>query len=587
VRTLLLAAALATTAAAQQPAPDAIFYNAHILTGAHLLPPQPGQAPDPTPATVTALATFAGRVLALGDDPTVLALKAPNTQLIDLHGAFVMPGFNDAHTHTESAGLQRLSLDLDHVPTLAAMLDKIHAYALTLKPGEWIEGGGWDHTRWPTKTLPTRQDLDRVTLGHPALLVRTDGHIAIANSAALEAASLTSATPDPQGGHLDRDAHGDLTGIVREGPALTLVEAHIPPPSFETIHKALALSIQDAIAHGVTSIQDFSSWNAWLAYEELEKQNKLPLRVAEWIDFTLPLATLQARRASHSPDDLRLHLTQLKAFMDGSLGSRTAALNDDYSDDAGNPGITRFDQQKLNEMSSARAAQGFQLGFHAIGDHANDIALNAFAAAEQTARPADCPPPIANPDGAVVEAGISCVITGSPTQFRFRIEHAQVVSPGAFDRFAQLGVIASMQPSHLLTDMAWAGQRLGPDRSSRAYAWKSFLDHGVLLAFGTDYPVESVNPMRGLYAAITRMNVEGTQTFHPEQKITLNQALYAYTQGSAFAEFRDRVKGRLAPHFLADFVVLDHDLTTSTPQQILHTRVLRTVVNGQTVYTAP
>ncbi len=464
------------------------------------------------------------------------------------------------------------------------MLDKIHTYALTLKPGEWIQGGGWDHTKWPTKRLPTRQDLDAVTLGHPAYLERTDGHIAIVNTAALTASHLTSDTPDPQGGKLDHDAHGELTGIVREGPALSLVAAHIPPPSFEALHKAIAIAINDALSHGVTSIQDFSSWNAWLVYEELEHQNHLSIRVAEWIDFSLPIATLDARRASHSPNDLRLHLTQLKAFMDGSLGSRTAALNADYADDDTNEGITRYDQQKLNEMASTRAADGFQLGFHAIGDRANDIALNAFEAAEQSGIPANCPAPPHDPDSQIVTTK-PCAT--SPRDFRFRIEHAQVLSPDAFARFAQLGVIASMQPSHLLTDMAWATQRLGPDRASRAYAWKSFLDHGVPLAFGTDYPVESINPMRGLYAAITRSNVEGTQTFHPEQKLTLNQALYTYTQGSAFAEFRDQVKGRLAPHFLADFIVLDHDLTTSTPQQILHTRVLRTVVDGKTEYLAP
>jgi hypothetical protein len=211
------------------------------------------------------------------------------------------------------------------------------------------------------------------------------------------------------------------------------------------------------------------------------------------------------------------------------------------------------------------------------------MALDAFAAAEQAGRPADAPRPLANPDAAVVESAAG---TLAPRDFRFRIEHAQVVSPGAFERFAELGVIASMQPSHLLTDMAWAPARLGPDRSKRAYAWKSFLDHGVTLAFGTDYPVESISPFRGLYAAITRENEAGTQTFEPQEKLTLDQALYAYTQASAFAEFREHLKGRLEPGFLADFIVLDRDLTRSSPQEILHTVVLRTVVGGTTVYQA-
>jgi hypothetical protein len=273
----------------------------------------------------------------------------------------------------------------------------------------------------------------------------------------------------------------------------------------------------------------------------------------------------------------------LKGFMDGSLGSRTAAMNAAYSDDPNNYGIARYDQGKLNQMAAERAADGFQLGFHAIGDLANDMALNALAAAEQVGRPANVPPLPKDADADVVTAAPATV---QPRDFRFRIEHAQVVSAGAFERFARLGVIASMQPSHLLTDMAWAPARLGPERSKRAYAWKSFLDHGVTLAFGTDYPVESISPFRGLYAAITRQNVEGTQTFEPQEKISIDQAIYAYTQASAFAEFREKIKGRLEPGYLADMVVLDRDITKVSPQEVLHTQVLRTVAGGDTVYQA-
>jgi len=269
--------------------------------------------------------------------------------------------------------------------------------------------------------------------------------------------------------------------------------------------------------------------------------------------------------------------------MDGSLGSRTAALAEPYRDDPNNQGIPRYDQEKLNIMASERAAAGFQLGFHAIGDEANHIALNAFEAAEQAAVPASAPPLPPNPDTSIVLSSRSAA-EGSASAFRFRIEHAQVLLPGDFDRFAALGVIASMQPSHLLTDMAWAADRLGPERSKYAYAWRSMLDHHITLAFGTDYPVEGINPMRGLYAAITRKNEAGTATFHPEQKLTIQEAIYAYTQASAYAEFRETRKGRLEPGFLADFVVLDHDLLKATPEQILHTRVLRTVVGNKTVY---
>jgi hypothetical protein len=575
----------AVQAPAVQP-PDTIFVDGNILTGTRL---KAGDR-DPVPGRVTAVAIRAGSVVAVGSDEAMLALRGEPTAVIDLKGAFAMPGFNDAHTHMASAGQQRLTLDLDNVPSLAAMLAKVKAYAATLTPGEWIVGGGWDHTKWAGAALPTRQELDAVSAGHPALLGRTDGHIAIANRAALAAAGITDAsdttvaTPNPQGGEIDRDADGHATGILREGPALALVEKVIPPPSVAMRRKALELSIQDALSHGVTSVQDFSGWDDWLAMEEMEDEGKLPLRIAEWIDFNLPVGVLAERRASHPSDDPLLHLTMLKGFMDGSLGSRTAAMNGAYADDPNNYGIARYGQAKLNQMAAARAADGFQLGFHAIGDLANDMALNALAAAEQVGRPADVPPPPSHPSADIVTSAPPVV---KPRDFRFRIEHAQVVSAGAFERFAELGVIASMQPSHLLTDRTWAEARLGPERSKRAYAWKSFLDHGVTLAFGTDYPVESISPFRGLYAAITRENVEGTQTFEPQEKLTIDEAIYAYTQASAFAEFREKTKGRLEPGYLADMVVLDRDITKAAPQELLHAVVLRTVVGGKTVYLAP
>ena len=564
----------------QSKAPDVIFFDGNILTGTHL---KAGD-PDATPGRVSAIAVRSGKIVAAGGDAVTLALRDAHTKTVDLKGAFAMPGFNDAHTHMAPAGRQRLSVDLDNVPSLAAMLVKVREYTAKMGPGEWILGGGWDQTKWAGTKLPTRQDLDAVSAGHPAFLERTDGHIAIANTAALKAAGIDDATVAPKGGAIDRDADGHATGILREGPTLALVEKAIPPPTLATRRKAIELSMQDALSHGVTSIQDFSDWEDFLAMEEMEDAGTLKLRIAEWIDFTKPVGVLDERRKNHPADDLLLHTTMLKAFMDGSLGSRTAAMNEPYADDGNNLGILRYDQGKLNEMATARAADGFQLGFHAIGDAANDMALNAMAAAEQVGRPANVPVGPANADAEVVRSGSTEV---RPRDFRFRIEHAQVLSAGAFERFARLGVIASMQPSHLLTDMAWAPARLGPEREKRAYAWRSFLDHGVTVAFGTDYPVESISPFRGLYAAITRMNVEGTQTFEPQEKLTIEEAIYAYTQASAFAEFREGVKGRLEPGYLADMVVLDRDITKSSPQEVLHTQVLRTVVGGQTVFEAP
>jgi predicted amidohydrolase YtcJ len=571
---------LSALAHAQNTPPDTIFLHGNILTGTHL---RPGD-PSPTPARVTAIAIANGKILSAGTDADLLKRKGPKTKVVDLHGAFAMPGFNDAHTHMANAGRQKLAVNLVGVHSLAEMQQRIQAFAATARPGTWLLGGGWDHTLWPDGKLPTRADIDQVTTGHPAIFRRVDEHMAVANSAALAAANITAATPDPAGAKIDRDASGNPTGILREAGAYALVNSKIPPPTLEQRRQALTVAIADVLANGVTSVQDNSEWEDFLALEELEHTGKLPLRVAEWLEFSQPVAVLEQRRASHPTDDLLLHLTQLKGFMDGSLGSRTAALDEPYADDSNNSGLPRYEQSKLSQMASERAAAGFQLGFHAIGDRANDMALNAFGAAEQVANLPPSPPEH-GPDAHIVtrpESG-----TPPPAALRFRVEHAQVLLPADFDRFEKEGVIASMQPSHLLTDMKWATSRIGPERAKYAYAWKTFLDHHVTLAFGTDYPVELINPFRGLYSAITRQNEAGTMTFQPQEKISLNEAIYAYTQASAFAEFREKEKGRLEPGFLADIIVLDRDITAASPQQLLHTKVLRTIVNGETVYTSP
>src|SRR6185437_6888762 len=323
--------------------------------------------------------------------------------------------------------------------------------------------------------------------------------------------------------------------------------------------KALELALQDAARSGITSAQDFSDWQDFLMYEQLEKEGKLTLRIAEWLPFDLPVEKLKQMRAHHPPSDPMLQTTMLKGFMDGSLGSRTAAMLAPYTDDPKNSGIPRYDQEKLNRMAVERAKAGFQLGFHAIGDRGTHMALEAFALAEKESPKRD---------------------------FRFRIEHAQVAAPEDLQKFKELGVIASMQPNHLLTDMNWAEAHIGPERAKYSYAWKRFLDEGVPLAFGTDYPVEPITPFRGLYCAVTRKNEAGTKEYFPEQKLNIDQAIAAYTTGAAYAEFAEHEKGVLAPGMLADFVVLDRAITKVDPPEILKTKVLRTVVGGKTVYQA-
>jgi predicted amidohydrolase YtcJ len=528
---------------AATPRAGTIYYDGNVITGVGL----PG-----APQRVAAIAVGGHEIVAAGDDATVLRLKQPGTQLVDLKGAFVMPGFNDAHVHLAAAGQTRLSVDLNGCTSLADMLGRVRVAANQALPGQWLLGGGWDHTLWSNQTLPTRQDLDRVTAGHPALLGRVDGHIAVANSAALGIAGVTGQTPNPEGGQFDHDAKGDLTGIVRETPARDFIQQHIPPPSPELRRRAILLALKDAAAHGVTSIQDYSDWEDFLVYQQLEREGLLTVRISEWLRFDDPVDLLLKHKAAQPADDRMLHTGMLKGFMDGSLGSRTAALLSPYADDPANSGLPRYEQTRLNAMTKERSAAGFQIGFHAIGDRAVEMALNALA-------------------------------NGGPGM-RNRIEHSQVVEPQDIPRYKSLGIVASMQPSHLLTDMNWAESRLGPQRARFAYAWKAFLDAGVPLAFGTDYPVEPITPFRGVYAGVTRTNEAGSKSYFPQDKLAIGEVLYAYTQGSAYAEFSDLYKGRLTPGYVADFVVLDRDLTAIPAGEILKTRVLRTVVDGQTVY---
>ena len=526
--------------------PDIIFVNGDIFTQA-------------APARAQAIAVSDGCVVAIGSNDEIRKLKGEHTQVVDLGGHFVMPGFNDAHLHLEHAGLELLSVDLRGTRSLQEMQQRIAAAAKSAAPGDWLVGGGWDQTLWIDQKLPDRQDVDAVTGGHPALFSRIDGHIAVANSAALKIGGVTTQTQAPEGGKVDHDPVGQPTGILRE-TARELVAAKVPPPTSGRLRRAAEFALADAARWGVTSAQDNSSWDIFLIYEDLEREGKLTLRISEWLNFNDPLDVLQSHRSHHRANDPMLHTAMLKAYMDGSLGSRTAALLAPYSDDPGNSGLARFQQDQLNRMSIERSAAGFQIGFHAIGDRAAQMALDAFAAAEGANK--------------------------QTLDLRFRIEHDQVITLDQFAQYRKLGVIASMQPSHLLTDMNWALAHIGTQRAKTSYAWKGFLDNGVPLAFGTDYPFEPITPFRGIYAAVTRMNEAGTKSYFPAQKLTIEQALAAYTTGSAFAQFAEKEKGTLAPGMLADFVVLDRDLTKVPPPEILKTRVLRTVVGGKTVYAA-
>jgi predicted amidohydrolase YtcJ len=546
--------------------PDQIFINGDIYTGAE---EGFGGAPAKVYPRVQAIAVRNGRIVAVGTSDEIRKIKGPHTQVVDLGGRFVMPGFNDAHLHLANGGFEMLNVELSNTKSFDEMKARIAERAKTAAPGEWILGRGWDDTKWPVQKIPTRQDLDAITGDHPALFIRTDGHMLVANTAALRVAGVTKNTPDPPGGRIDREANGEPAGGMRE-TAQDLVRKKVPPPTMAQRRRGAELALQEAARYGLTSAQDNSQWEDFLTYADLEKEGKLTLRITEWLPFALPVNVLEQRRVFHSPQDPMLHSGMLKGFMDGSIGSHTAAMLAPYTDEPKNSGLPQFEQAKLDQMAAERAAAGFQMGFHAIGDRGVAMALEAFATAERYVEGK-------NPKAPQLK---------QPGGFRFRIEHAQVVAPEDFARFRQLQVIASMQPNHLLTDMNWAITRIGPERAKYSYAWAEFLKNSVVLAFGTDYPVEPITPFRGLYAAVTRKNEAGTKEYVPEQKISIDQAIAAYTTGAAYAEFAESEKGRLAPGFLADFVVLDHDITKVAPAEILQTKVLRTAVGGKTVYEA-
>jgi predicted amidohydrolase YtcJ len=498
-------------------------------------------------------------ILAVGDEDEVSALADKGATIVDLEGHFVMPGFNDAHLHVGGAGADWLAVRLNGATSVEELQKRLANAVAQHKEGEWITGGGWDHTLWPDKKFPNRQELDAVAPKNPVLLTHISGHVAVASSLALKLAGITKDTKNPAGGEIERDANGEPDGMLKEGAAMRLVESKIPPPTPEQRRKGIELALADVARNGVTSVQDYSSWDDFLVYRELKNDGKLTARVTEWLPFPTPLEKLEQMRREGGTTDPWLKTGALKGFMDGALGSRTAALLAPYSDMPSTSGILTADPVRYRAMAIERDKAGFQINFHAIGDKANRVALDIFEAVQKA---------------------------NGPRDRRDRIEHAQVVAMSDFPRFAQLSVIASMQPSHETNDMRWAEQRLGPERSKGAYAWATMEKFGVRLAFGTDYDVEPISPFRGLYACVTRELPDGGPKggWEPQEKISLADCIRAYTSGSAYAEFEEGKKGELKAGEYADFIVLSGDLTKIPPQEYTKVEVLRTVAGGKTVY---
>ena len=519
---------------------------------------------DPQHPWAQAMAIREGKIVCIGAISLVMLECGgdAHTETVDLHEKFVMPGFNDAHVHLGYAGQGMLAVRLYGATSVEQLKQRLAASVASHKEGEWITGAGWDHTLWPEKQFPNKWELDDVAPKNPVLLTHVSEHVAVANSLALKLAELDRNSPNPPGGEFERNSAGDLTGMLKEGPAMEFVRSRIPDPTDEQRRRGITLVLADLAKNGVTSVQDNSEWEDFRAYKQLKDDGKLTVRITEWLHFNEPLNDLQNKRAEGGTTDPWLKTGALKFVADGALGSRTAAMLEPYSDDAKTSGILIMEPDKLKSLAIERDKAGFQINIHAIGDRTNRMVLDVFEA-------------VAKANG--------------PRDRRDRIEHAQVIAPDDLPRFARLKVIASMQPSHQTTDMRWAESRIGPERIKGAYAWATLEKSGARLAFGTDYPVEEVSPFRGLHACVTRQLPDGTPAagWQPQEKISLEDCIRAYTSGAAYAEFEEGKKGELKPGEYADFIVLSNDLTKLPSSDYLKTEVLRTVVGGRTVYEKP
>jgi len=508
-----------------------------------------------------AVAVIADRIVAVGSRADIDLWRGPKTVVIDASGKLLQPGFNDAHVHFIQGGAQLEQVQLTDTATPEEFAKRIAAQVKKTPKGEWILGGRWDETKWPKPDLPTKELVDSVTGNIPVFVDRYDGHEALANSAAMKLAGVDAKTPDVPGGVIVRDANGNPTGVFKDA-AMPLIYKAIAPMTHEQRIRAARGALKHAASLGVTSVQHMNPEFADVAaYSELAEKGELTTRIyavpmeTDWRDQ----AKVGIRRAWGSSF---LRLGGVKGYADGSLGSRTAYMFEPFSDDPGNRGLLSDEMHPPSAMRDRLMqadAAGLQLRVHAIGDRAISMMLDIFADIEK-------------------EHGYH--------DQRFAVEHAQHVAQKDFGRFAKLHVIASMQPYHAIDDGRWAEGRLGHERARYSYAWRTFLDHGITLAFGTDWPVAPLDPILGLYAAVTRATLDGKNSdgWIPEEKITLPEAIEAYTMGAAFAEFQEREKGSITPGKLADMVILTDNIFDLKPEAIRNVKVKTTIVGGKVVY---
>ena len=541
---------LARTVSAQsKPAADLIITNAKIWTV------------DKTRPQAESLAVLRDRIVAVGSAAEVDAWHGPQTKISDAQGKLLLPGFNDAHVHFVDGGDHLQAVQLKDADSPEEFARRIGQRAKTTPKGEWIIGGDWDEQRWSPPNLPAKELVDPVTPNTPVWVNRYDGHESLANSVTLRLANITAKTPDPPGGQIVRDAQGNPTGVLRDA-AQDLVFKIMPPMSHAHRLRAIRQALEHAASLGVTSIQDMNPPYADVAaYAELQEQGALTLRI-----YVAPMETNWKDQAKiglrHAQGTPFLRMGAVKGYADGSLGSETAYFFDSYTDAPNTRGLLSDEMHPPSAMRQrlqGADAAGLQLCVHAIGDQGISMILDIFEQIEKA---------------------------NGKRDRRWRIEHSQHLAAKDFVRYAQLGVIASVQPYHAIDDGRWAEKRIGPDRIKRTYAFRTLLNSGVRLAFGTDWYVAPLSPVWGIYAAVTRATLDGKNPsgWVPEQKLTVAEAVEAYTIGSAYAEFQEKEKGSITPGKLADFVVLSDDIFKIPPAAIKNVKVEATFLGGKVVY---
>ena len=514
----------------------------------------------PSQPSADAVAVAGDRIVAVGSSGDIRA-RAGGAETIDLAGAFIVPGFIDSHIHFLDGGFRLASVQLRDARTRDEFVARIKAFAATVPAGTWITGGDWDHTLWGGE-LPGREWIDAVTPDHPVWVNRLDGHMALANSAALRAAGVPDPVADVTGGEIVRGPGRKPTGLLKDN-AMDLVGAKVPPPGVTLDDRALDAAMKHVAAQGVTAVHHMGTWEELAVFERAWRAGRLSTR----IQAAVPLSTWERLRDTvaakrFGPDgrgDAWLRVGALKGFVDGSLGSHTAAFHEPFSDAPNDRGLFVTRAEDLYARISGSDKAGLHVMVHAIGDRANTTLLDIFER-------------VAKENGA--------------RDRRFRIEHAQHLAPADIPRFAALGVIASMQPYHAIDDGRWAGTVIGPERSRTTYAFRTLLDSGARLAFGSDWYVAPPTPLEGIYAAVTRRTLDDKHPdgWVPEQKIAVEEALRAYTAGAAYGSFQERETGAIAPGMLADLAVIDRDLRAIPAVEIRNAKVVRTIVGGKTVF---